>query len=287
MALNLHRPDRRRGRFVISSPPHSTGRHVDRTLCPCDRHRGGDSADQAGQHFPSMVTRSLIPTASSRSTPSTSIVIVGGGVIGTEYASILAMIGVRVILIDKRPRLLEFVDVQIIDALQRQTTRHRRHTLPCGRSRRDREGAGRTGHGLADTPRRSDHDDDARRYAIGRIGATKRCSLEEVGIMPDARGRVIVNDHFQTLVPYLRCRRRHRLSRLASTSMQQGRHASCHAFGHPDHTETDLLPVYGIYAIPGISTVGRNEEELTKAGVPYGSASRTIGEIARRAADRR
>jgi NAD(P) transhydrogenase len=209
----------------------------------------------------------------------TSIVIVGGGVIGTEYASILAMIGVQVVLIDKRPRLLEFVDAQIIDALQRQMTDigvtlyHAEEVVAI-----KKEPDGQVTVSLTHRPPITT---TTLMYAIGRIGATKRLNLEEVGIMPDARGRVIVNDHFQTLVPHI-----YAVGdvigfpALASTSMQQGRHASCHAFNHPDHTDTDLLP-YGIYAIPEISMVGRNEEELTKAEVPYAVGIAHYREIAR------
>jgi NAD(P) transhydrogenase len=118
-------------------------------------------------------------------------------------------------------------------------------------------------------------------YAVGRIGATKHLNLEAVGIQPDSRGRVIVNDHFQTSVPHI-----YAVGdiigfpALASTSMQQGRHAACHAFGHPDHTDTDLLP-YGIYAIPEISMVGPNEEDLLKAGIPYAVGIAHYREIAR------
>jgi len=118
-------------------------------------------------------------------------------------------------------------------------------------------------------------------YAIGRGGATKRLNLEAVGLTPDTRGRLVVNNHFQTAIPHI-----YAVGdvigfpALASTSMQQGRHASCHAFGHPDHTDTDLLP-YGIYAIPEISMVGRTEEELTKAEVPYGVGIAHYRKIAR------
>jgi len=208
-----------------------------------------------------------------------SIVIVGGGVIGTEYASILGMIGVRVVLIDKRPRLLEFVDTQIIDALQRQmtdigVTLYHEEEVVAIRKESDGQVTVLLKHRPSITT-------TTLMYAIGRIGATKRLSLEEIGITPDARGRVIVNDHFQTAIPHI-----YAVGdvigfpALASTSMQQGRHASCHAFGHPDHTDTDLLP-YGIYAIPEISTVGRNEEELTKAGIHYGIGIAHYREIAR------
>jgi NAD(P) transhydrogenase len=90
-----------------------------------------------------------------------------------------------------------------------------------------------------------------------------------------------VNENFQTTVPHI-----YAVGdvigfpALASTSMQQGRHAACHAFGHPDHTDTELLP-YGIYAIPEISMVGRNEEELAKAEVPYAVGIAHYREIAR------
>jgi NAD(P) transhydrogenase len=209
----------------------------------------------------------------------TSMVIVGGGVIGTEYASILAMIGVPVILIDKRPRLLEFVDAEIIAALQKQMTAigvtiYHEEEVVAIRKNTD----GQVTVSLTHTPPIST---STLMYAIGRVGATKRLNLEAVGLTPDTRGRMIVNDHFQTAVPHI-----YAVGdvigfpALASTSMQQGRHASCHAFGHPDHTDTDLLP-YGIYAIPEISMVGRTEEELTKAEVPYGVGIAHYREIAR------
>ncbi len=118
-------------------------------------------------------------------------------------------------------------------------------------------------------------------YAIGRVGATKGLNLEATGLKSDNRGRLNVNEHFQTEVSHI-----YAVGdvigfpALASTSMQQGRHASCHAFGHPDHTDNSLLP-YGIYSIPQISMVGRNEEELSRAGVPYAVGIARYKEIAR------
>ena len=209
----------------------------------------------------------------------TSMVIVGGGVIGTEYASILAMMGVPVILIDKRPRLLEFVDAEIIAALQKQMTSngvtlyHEEEVVTIRK--------GSDGQVTVSLRHKPPITTSTLMYAIGRVGATKNLNMEGVGLTPDPRGRVVVNDHFQTAVPHI-----YAVGdvigfpALASTSMQQGRHASCHAFGHPDHTDTDLLP-YGIYAIPEISMVGRTEEELTKAEVPYGVGIAHYREIAR------
>jgi NAD(P) transhydrogenase len=209
----------------------------------------------------------------------TSMVIVGGGVIGTEYAAILATMGVPVTLIDKRPRLLEFVDAQIIDALQRQmtdigVTLYHEEEVVAIRKESD-------GQVTVSLTHRPPITTATLMYAIGRIGATRPLNLETVGITPDARGRVIVNEHFQTSVPHIYAAGDIiGFPALASTSMQQGRHAACHAFGHPDHTDTDLLP-YGIYAIPEISMVGRNEEDLKKAAIPYAVGIAHYREIAR------
>ena len=209
----------------------------------------------------------------------TSMVIVGGGVIGTEYASILATMGVPVILIDKRPRLLEFVDAQIIGALQQQmtdigVTLYHEEEVVAIRKEAD-------GQVTVSLRHRPPITTTTLMYAIGRIGATKDLNLEAIGITPDARGRVIVNDHFQTSVPHIYAAGDViGFPALASTSMQQGRHAACHAFGHPDHTDTDLLP-YGIYSIPEISMVGRNEEDLAKAGIPFAVGIAHYREIAR------
>jgi NAD(P) transhydrogenase len=209
----------------------------------------------------------------------TSITIVGGGVIGTEYASILAMMGVPVTLIDKQPRLLEFVDAQIVGALQQQmadigvTIYHDEEAIAIRK--------GTDGKVTASLKHRPPITTSTLMYAIGRIGATKHLNLEAIGIVPDSRGRVVVNENFQTAIPHIYAAGDViGFPALASTSMQQGRHAACHAFGHPDQTDTDLLP-YGIYAIPEISMVGRNEEELTKAEIPYGVGIAHYREIAR------
>ena len=208
-----------------------------------------------------------------------SIVIVGGGVIGTEYASILAALGIPVTLIDKRPRLLEFVDAEIIETLQQHmkdlgvTLYHDEEVLAIKKEwtksihvslRHNRPVQAST-----------------LMYAIGRIGATQSLNLHAAGLQPDSRGRLTVNEHFQTAIPHI-----YAVGdvvgfpALASTSMQQGRHAACHAFGYPDRTDTSLLP-YGIYAIPEISMVGRTEEELKQAEVPYGVGIARYREIAR------
>jgi NAD(P) transhydrogenase len=118
-------------------------------------------------------------------------------------------------------------------------------------------------------------------YSIGRTGATETLNLESVGLEMDSRGRINVNSHYQTAVPHI-----YAVGdiigfpSLASTSMEQGRMAACHAFNVPTSSVPELFP-YGIFAIPEISTVGRNEDELTRAGIPYEVGKAHYREIAR------
>ena len=208
-----------------------------------------------------------------------SIVIVGGGVIGTEYASMLAALGIPVTLIDKRPRLLEFVDAEIIDALQRQmkelgvTLYHDEEVLAIKRNwDKSIQVSLRNNRPLRAS---------TLMYAVGRVGASHALNLEGIGLQPDTRGRLAVNEHLQTSIPHIYAAGDIiGFPALASTSMQQGRHAANHAFGHSDRTDTFLLP-YGIYAIPEISMVGRNEEELKQTQVPYAVGIARYKEIAR------
>jgi len=208
-----------------------------------------------------------------------SIVIVGGGVIGTEYASILATIGIPVTLIDKRPRLLEFVDAEIIDALQQQmkdigvSLYHNEEVVGIQKAA--------NGDVTVTLQQARPVTTTTLLYAIGRVGATRGLNLEQVGLRPDSRGRLTVNEHFQTAVPHIYAAGDIiGFPALASTSMQQGRHAACHAFGQPDRTDTALLP-YGIYSIPEISMVGRTEEDLAHTGIPFAVGIARYREIAR------
>ena len=130
-----------------------------------------------------------------------SIVIVGGGVIGTEYASILAAMGIPVTLIDKRPRLLEFVDAEIIEALQTQmkdigvTLYHEEEVLAIAKEV-DRQINVCLQHAK---PIQT----GTLMYAVGREGATEDLNLEAIGLKPDQRGRLHVNAHFQTAIPHI------------------------------------------------------------------------------------
>ncbi len=210
------------------------------------------------------------------------LTVVGGGVIGCEYACMFATLGTRVTLVEMQERLLDFVDHEIVDALVYHM-RQQRVTLRMGESVANIEPwQTRYGDGVK-TSLQSGKEivTDKALYAIGRQGATSTLGLENIGIVPDKRGRIKVNEHYQTSIPNI-----YAVGdvvgfpSLASTSMEQGRMAACHAFGIEHQSIPELFP-YGIYAIPEISTCGANEEELTRAGIPYEIGKAYYKEIAR------
>ena len=210
------------------------------------------------------------------------VTIIGGGVIGVEYASIFSALGVRATLIDKRERLLSFVDAEVIDSLVYHL-RERRMILRLGEEVSkvemiDTENGPRVKIHLASGKQITT---EKALYSIGRTGATDKLKLEAAGLQADGRGRMSVNDRYQTPVPHI-----YAVGdiigfpSLASTSMEQGRMAACHAFSVPTNSVPELFP-YGIYAIPEISTVGRSEDELTRDGIPYEVGKAQYKEIAR------
>ena len=210
------------------------------------------------------------------------LTVVGGGVIGCEYACMFATLGTRVTLVEVSDRLLDFVDHEIVDALVYHM-RQQRVTLRLGENVRAIEHSEtRYGRGVK-TCLESGKEivTDKALYAIGRQGATGSLGLETIGIVPDKRGRIQVNEHYQTAIPTI-----YAVGdvvgfpSLASTSMEQGRMAACHAFGIEHQSIPELFP-YGIYAIPEISTCGANEEELTREGIPYEIGKAYYKEIAR------
>lgn len=208
-----------------------------------------------------------------------SLTVVGAGVIGVEYASIFAALGIEVTLIDKRKRLLEFVDEEIAEALSYQM-RNMNCTFRLGEevSSIQIEKPGRAVAVLESGKRVTS---ELLLFSIGRVGATGSLQLDAAGLKADSRGRLEVNEHYQTAVPHIYAAGDViGFPALASTSMEQGRLASCHAFGQSCTSMPELFP-YGIYAVPEISMVGRNEEELTTAKVPYEVGVARYREIAR------
>jgi NAD(P) transhydrogenase len=207
------------------------------------------------------------------------LVVVGGGVIGTEYASMFAALGVHVTIVDARKRLLGFVDEEIIECLQY----HMRSMGVTLRLGEEVKTCKQRDNGQVVTELKSGKVivSDCVLYSAGRQSATAGLGLENVGIKPDERGRVVVNERFQTELPHIYAAGDViGFPALASTSGAQGRLVSCHAFGISTDTMEVPLP-YGIYSIPEISYVGSNEDELTTKGVPYETGVARYREIAR------
>jgi len=208
--------------------------------------------------------------------------VIGGGVIGVEFATIFAILGVRVTLVDARPRLLEFVDTEIIDSLV-YNMRRNRVTLRMAEKVTGLETVegDRGRHVRIQLKSGKQIFADKALYSIGRQGATDGLNLEAAGLNADSRGRISVNKHFQAAVENI-----YAVGdvigfpSLASTSGEQGRLSACHAFGAPMESMPELFP-YGIYSIPEISMVGKGEEELTKEGVHYEVGKAEYREIAR------
>ena len=211
-----------------------------------------------------------------------SLTIVGAGVIGLEYASIFATLGVRVTLVDKFPNILPFVDREMIETLVYQL-RQWRVTLRLGEEVSgiepiDGERGERVRISL-DSGKQIVTEKAL--YSIGRTGATQALDLSAAGLSTDERGRIEVGSRYETEVPHIfAVGDVIGFPSLASTSSEQGRLAACHALGVSAKSVPELFP-FGIYTIPEVSMVGRNEEDLTKAGVPYEVGKAQYREIAR------
>lgn len=207
-----------------------------------------------------------------------SMVVVGGGVIGLEYAIMFATLGVNVTVVDGRDRLLEFVDHEIIDTLLY-------HARSLGMIFRLGESVvdiclPRPGLVAVELESGKRVLGETVLFSVGRSGDTECLNLERAGLSTDKRGRLKANEHFQTIVPHI-----YAVGdvvgfpALASASMEQGRQAVCHMVGEPFRA-APFMP-YGLFTIPEISTVGKNEQELTLERVPYEVGMARYSEIAR------
>jgi NAD(P) transhydrogenase len=195
-----------------------------------------------------------------------SLLVVGAGVIGIEYASMFAALGSKVTVVERRPQLLEFCDSQMVEALQ-YNLRNMGVVFRFGEMVTAVEK--RADGALATLASGKRVPADAVLHSAGRQGATDGLCLELAGIEADARGRIAVSKTYRTRVPHIYAAGDViGFPSLAATSMEQGRLAACHAFGQRAGTPAGPLPI-GIYTIPEISFVGRTEEELTAAAVPY------------------
>lgn len=210
-----------------------------------------------------------------------SIAVVGGGVIGVEYATMFAALGVKVTLVDKRPRPLEFLDREIVDELIHQM-RQADVTFRCCE-------AVKSVHIVDDLGRRGVIELESGKlivadvilYAIGRTGRTEDLGLDRIGLCLDERGRLVVDEHYKTAIDNVYAAGDViGYPALAATSSEQGRLAACSMFGACVDPMVAHFPI-GIYAIPEVSMVGATEEQLTEQRVPYEIGVARYDEIAR------
>ncbi|MEM9252142.1 MAG: NAD(P)(+) transhydrogenase (Si-specific) [Planctomycetota bacterium] len=253
------------------------------------------------------------------------MIVVGGGVIGTEYACIMATLGVRVTLVEGRHQVLGFLDQQIGEAFQ-YFMRQAGITLRLGEKVEQIRETNEQVNGDPDVKLVEARLESGKSlkaetllYCVGRQGVCGELGLDNVGITYDDRERLKVNTHYQTLTlsPELNGQAEktaaigneaathaevkddvsgkpeyHTVDHiyaagdvigfpaLASTSMEQGRRAVLHAFGHDVDNFNNVFP-FGVYAVPEISMIGKTEEQLTQEGIPYEAGIATYDEIAR------
>jgi NAD(P) transhydrogenase len=195
------------------------------------------------------------------------LIVVGGGVIGVEYACMFAILGSRVILVEKRPRLLEFADNEMVEALSYHLRDHR----VTMRLNEEVDSVSETPEGgvVANLKSNKRIQGDALLYAVGRQGNVDELNLGAAGLEADSRGRIAVDAEYRTKVPSIYAAGDViGFPSLASVSMEQGRLAAAHAFGVKIQSNPATYP-YGIYTIPEISFAGKTEEQLTDEDVPY------------------
>jgi NAD(P) transhydrogenase len=212
-----------------------------------------------------------------KSIPS-SMVVVGAGVIGVEYASMFAALGTKVTIVEKRETMLDFCDPEIVEALRF----HLRDLAVTFRFGEEVTAVDVGSVGTVTTLASGKQiPAETVMYSAGRQGQTEDLDLANAGLEADSRGRIFVDDQFRTKVDHI-----YAVGdvigfpALAATSMDQGRLAAYHAFGEPTDGMTELQPI-GIYSIPEVSYVGATEVELTKDAVPYEVGVARYRELAR------
>jgi NAD(P) transhydrogenase len=207
------------------------------------------------------------------------LIVVGGGVIGVEYTCMFATLGVRVALIEKRPRLLEFADAEMVEALS-YSLRDRRVTMRLNEEVESvEELPDKTV--VANLKSKKKVNGDALLYAVGRQGNVDELNLAAAGLEADSRGRIKVDAEYRTSQSHIfAVGDVIGFPSLGSVSMEQGRIAAATAAGVKIHSNPAHYP-YGIYTIPEISFIGQTEDQLTDAGVPYEIGIAYFREIAR------
>jgi NAD(P) transhydrogenase len=207
-----------------------------------------------------------------------SMVVAGAGVIGIEYASMFAALGTKVTVVEQRDRMLEFCDLEVVEALKYHlrdlaVTFRFGETVTAVEARP--EGA------IAALASGKRIPAETVMYSAGRQGQTDDLDLAAAGLAADGRGRISVDEFYRTSVPSI-----YAVGdvigfpALAATSMEQGRLAAHHACGEPAHATSQLQPI-GIYSLPEISFIGKTEDQLTQECIPFEVGVSRYRELAR------
>jgi len=208
-----------------------------------------------------------------------SMVVVGAGVVGIEYASMFAALGTKVTIVERRPTMLDFCDKEIIEALQYQL---RELAVTFRYSETVREVQRHPAGTLTVLESGKRIPADTVLYSAGRQGLTDELNIAAAGLGASDRGKIEVNENLQTEVEHI-----YAVGdvigfpALAATAMEQGRRAAYHAFNEPVGNKLGDLQPIGIYTIPELSFVGRTEESLTSANVPFEVGVSRYRELAR------
>ncbi|MEO8450077.1 MAG: Si-specific NAD(P)(+) transhydrogenase, partial [Gemmatimonadota bacterium] len=207
------------------------------------------------------------------------LIVVGGGVVGLEYASMFSALGVKVTVVEKRPLLLEFADQELVEGLC-YVMRNQGAIFRLGEAVEAVETDPR-GRVVARLESGKQVRGDVLLYTVGRQTNADLLGLDSIGLGTDSRGRIKVNEHGQTDIPHIYAAGDViGFPALASTSMEQGRRASCHMFGVTGNGSRPVFP-YGIYTVPEISMVGATEQELTASKTPYEVGQARFVELAK------
>ncbi|MFD1545159.1 Si-specific NAD(P)(+) transhydrogenase [Nonomuraea guangzhouensis] len=265
-----------------------------------DPHTVGVASDEEKEEKKVTAEKIVIATGTSPARPSTvefddrtvidsdailhldqvpeTLVVVGAGVIGIEYASMFAALGTKVTVVERRDRMLEFCDLEIVEALKYHL-RDLAVTFRFGENVAAVERRPRGALTVLESGKKIPA--DCVMYSAGRQGKTNELCLEAAGLAADDRGRITVDENYATTVPHI-----YAVGdvigfpALAATSMEQGRLAAQHACGEPVG-EMEGLPPIGIYTIPEISFVGKSEDDLTRDKIPFEVGISRYRELAR------
>lgn len=208
-----------------------------------------------------------------------SMIVVGAGVIGVEYASIFSALNINVVLVDERDAIMEFMDHQIIDELSN-LMRARGTVIRLGEKV---SSVIKNEQNQAQVTLESGKNICADLVLItsGRTGCVDSLNLDAAGLSANSQGQIKVNKYFQTDIAHIYAAGDLiGFPSLVSTSMEQGKLAARHAFGLSLHSRPELFP-FGVYAMPEMSMVGKTEEELIKARMPYEVGVAYLKETAR------